>query len=117
MGKKSISELWEHFWPYVNSNPYIVGSDEWQRWVNAVSHIRAELLERCKKVSDETGMASTAFFERVQEDDETFSEKEMVSIDAHNWCGQPKQLREFGAVCMFWAWELEQQEKEGGQNG
>jgi hypothetical protein len=103
MGKKSISELWEHFWPYVNSNPYIVGSDEWQRWVNAVSHIRAELLERCK---NDWGILPNGL--------------------PSNWASRPaakatgyfaNEFKELGAACTFMAWELEQHQKEGGQNG
>jgi hypothetical protein len=73
--------------------------------------LREVLLERCKSVSDESGMASTAYFAETMEDDYSFSEKEMVCVNASDWCGQSAQLRNVAAACLFWAWELEQRQK------
>lgn len=119
--KPTIAWLWDRFQKLGN---YIETEKFLQSWgtkgSDGLSHdgrnhssdevelqsLRQQLLERCKEV-DDADRDTTKLWVCCDGDRLAIQTPGILEF-----VGSPKELRELGAACNFWAWELEQRQKE-----
>ena len=114
----TIAELWGEFQRlharflrlYAGTMPDNVHPDAYMRGKDDLKHkvqsLRQQLLERCKEVND-ADRDTTKLWVCCDGDRLAIQTPGILEF-----VGSPKELRELGAACNFWAWEHEQREKE-----
>ncbi len=122
--QRTIAELWDRFraiknrFGSDNDYPRLITLSNWQNpaqgridWVTEIKSLRAELLERCKRVHENVNDYTDFEIRKIGANLYVYADnrRDFSRLDTAG------TALDMSAAYAFWAWELEQREKEAGE--